>query len=194
MKASNIVNRGSQIHGNIETYNNLVFENCVVGDVDRFVVSYREDSSPVIFRNCVFNDNVMVVIETGNKTYIEVNDLEMDKGSVLVLKSDVSCIIEGFKMKPFSTFYSPINAKNLVMKDVIIRRSANIDLKNNYNPPVVYLNNVEIGEEGELKSSEVYDVRGSLYIVNVKTEACADVTLTKYRSIKGENLDGNVEI
>lgn len=149
MKASKIVNKRSQIHGNIETYNNLVFENCVVGDVDRFVVSYREDSSPVIFRNCVFNDNVMVIIETGNKTYIEVNDLEMDKGSVLIIKPNASCIIDGMRMGPFSSFQSSDGVRVLVLKDVIIERTAAINLKNDFEPPITFFNNVsfEAGSE-----------------------------------------------
>ena len=127
MKASKIVNKRSQIHGNIETYNDIVFENCVVGDVDRFVVSYREESSPVIFRNCVFNDNVMVVIETGNKTYIEVNDLEMDKGSVLIIKPNASCIIDGMRMGPFSSFQSSDGVKSKVLKDVYIKEGVRLN-------------------------------------------------------------------
>lgn len=194
MQTSKIINKGSQIHGNIETHNDLVFENCIVGDVHKFKISYSEESAPVIFRNCVFNNEAIVIIETGNKTHIEINNLEMDDGSLFILKPDISCIVDSMKLEPFCSFQGPNKVKNIVMKDVIIRRAANIDLKGVSNPHVVYLNNISLGEESELVGDEVYDELGNLALVDVKIETASRLTINKGVNIKGEIFHGDVKI
>lgn len=182
----------SQVNGNIETHNDIIFENCKIGRVKSFIVSYSTESSPVIFRNCVFNDDCEVYIETGEGTYFEINNLEMDVESMLTLKPIKSCIVDNMKIELYGEFCSSNNASNIVMRDVVISRDALVNLQYEFNPDIVYLNNVHFGDDSRflVEAGKV----SSLSMVDVKVKPFAEIVVKKRVSLKGETLDGNITI
>lgn len=182
----------SQLNGNIETHNDIIFENCKIGRVKSFTVSYNIESSPVIFRNCVFNDDCEVYIETGEGTYFEINNLEMDVDSILTLKPAKSCIVENMRIELYSEFCSSNNTRNIVMKDVVVSRDVLVNLQCEFNPDIVYLNNVHFGEDSRFL---VEAGNGSnLSMVDVKVKSFAEIVVKKRTQLKGERLDGNTTI
>lgn len=182
----------SQVNGNIETHNDIIFENCRIGRVKSFIVSYSIESSPVIFRNCVFNDDCEVYIETGEGTYFEINNLEMDVKSTLTLKPTKSCIVENMRIELYGEFCSSNNARNMVMRDVVISKDALVNLQYEFNPNIVYLNNVHFGEDSRFL---VEAGNGSnLSMVDVRVRPFAEIVVKKHTELKGERLDGNTEI
>jgi len=126
-RPSTLVLVNSQVNGNIETHSNLVLENCIIGDANRFSVSYYEEPAPVIFRNCVINDEATLIIETGNRAYVEINNLELDKGSVFIINPEMSCVIDNVKLGPYSTFHSADYIKSILMKDVTVMKGAAVE-------------------------------------------------------------------
>lgn len=182
----------SQLNGNIETHNDIIFENCKIGRVKSFTVSYNIESSPVIFRNCIFNDDCEVYIETGEGTYFEINNLEMDVDSILTLKPAKSCIVENMRIELYSEFCSSNNASNIVMRDVVISRDALVNLQYEFNPNIVYLNNVHFGDDSRflVEAGKV----SSLSMVDVRVRPFAEIVVKKHVKLKGEGLDGNNEI
>lgn len=189
---STMVLINSQLNGNIETHNDIIFENCKIGRVKSFTVSYNIESSPVIFRNCVFNDDCEVYIETGEGTYFEINNLEMDVESMLTLKPAKSCIVENMKIELYGEFCSSNNTSNIVMRDVVISRDALVNLQYEFNPNIVYLSNVHFGEDSRflVEAGKV----SSLSMVDVRVRPFAEIVVKKRTELKGEKLDGNVEI
>jgi hypothetical protein len=179
----------SQVNGNIETHNDIIFENCKIGSVKSFTVSYSIESSPVIFRNCIFNDDCEVYIETGEGTYFEINNLEMDVESILTLKPMKSCIVENMKIELYGEFCSSNNASNIVMKDVIVSRNVLVNLQSEFNPDIVYLNNVHFGDDSgfSVKAGNV-----NLSMVDVRVRPFAVIAVKKHTNLKGEILDGNI--
>ena len=189
---STMVLINSQLNGNIETHNDIIFENCKIGRVKSFTVSYNIESSPVIFRNCVFNDDCEVYIETGEGTYFEINNLEMDVDSILTLKPAKSCIVENMRIELYSEFCSSNNTRNIVMKDVVVSRDVLVNLQCEFNPDIVYLNNVHFGEDSRFL---VEAGNGSnLSMVDVKVKSFAEIVVKKRTQLKGERLDGNTTI
>lgn len=182
----------SQVNGNIETHNDIIFENCKIGRVKSFTVSYNIESSPVIFRNCVFNDDCEVYIETGEGAYFEINNLEMDVDSILTLKPAKSCIVENMRIELYGEFCSSNNASNVVMRDVVISRDALVNLPYEFNPNIVYLNNVHFGDDSRflVEAGKV----SSLSMVDVRVRPFAEIVVKKHVKLKGERLDGNNEI
>lgn len=182
----------SQVNGNIETHNDIIFENCKIGRVKSFIVSYSIESSPVIFRNCIFNDDCEVYIETGEWTYFEINNLEMDVESTLTLKPMKSCIVENMKIELYGEFCSSNNASNIVMRDVVISKDALVNLQYEFNPNIVYLNNIHFGEDSRFL---VEAGNGSnLSMVDVRVRPFAEIAVKKHTELKGETLNGNTEI
>lgn len=181
----------SQVNGNIETHNDIIFENCKIGRVKSFIVSYSIESSPVIFRNCVFNDDCEVYIETGEGTYFEINNLEMDVESMLTLKPMKSCIVENVRIEHYGEFCGSNDTRNIVMKDVIVSRNVLVNLQSEFNPDMVYLNNVHFGDDSgfSVKAGNV-----NLSMVDVRVRPFAEIVVKKRTELKGEKLDGNVEI
>lgn len=189
---STMVLINSQLNGNIETHNDIIFENCKIGRVKSFTISYNIESSPVIFRNCVFNDDCEVYIETGEGTYFEINNLEMDVDSILTLKPAKSCIVENVRIELYGEFCSSNNTRNIVMKDVVVSRDVLVNLQYEFNPDIVYLNNVHFGEDSRFL---VEAGNGSnLSMVDVKVKPFAEIVVKKRTQLKGEKLDGNVTI
>lgn len=182
----------SQVNSNIETHNDIIFENCKIGRVKSFIVSYSIESSPVIFRNCVFNNDCEVYIETGEGTYFEINNLEMDVESTLTLKPMKSCIVDNMRIELYGEFCSSNNASNIVMRDVVISRDALVNLQYEFNPNIVYLNNVHFGDDSRFLV-EAGGVR-SLSMVDVRVRSFAEVVVKKHTELKGETLNGNTEI
>jgi hypothetical protein len=182
----------SQVNGNIETHNDIIFENCKIGRVKSFTVSYSIESSPVIFRNCIFNDDCEVYIETGEGTYFEINNLEMDVESTLTLKPMKSCIVENMKIELYGEFCSSNNASNIVMRNVVISRDALVNLQYEFNPNIVYLNNVHFGDDSRFLV-EAGQVR-SLSMVDVRVRPFAEIVVKKHTELKGETLNGNITI
>lgn len=182
----------SQVNGNIETHNDIIFENCKIGRVKSFTVSYSIKSSPVIFRNCIFNDDCEVYIETGEGTYFEINNLEMDVESTLTLKPMKSCIVENMKIELYGEFCSSNNASNIVMRDVVISRDALVNLQYEFNPNIVYLNNVHFGGDSRflVEAGQVM----SLSMVDVRVRPFAEIVVKKHAELKGETLNGNITI
>lgn len=189
---STMVLINSQLNGNIETHNDIIFENCKIGRVKSFTVSYNIESSPVIFRNCVFNDDCEVYIETGEGTYFEINNLEMDVESTLTLKPMKSCIVDNMRIEPYGEFCSSNNASNIVMRDVVISRDASVNLQYEFNPNIVYLNNVHFGDDSRFLV-EAGRVR-SLSMVDVRVRPFSEITVKKHVKLKGETLNGNITI
>ena len=189
---STMVLINSQVNGNIETHNDIIFENCKIGSVKSFTVSYSIESSPVIFRNCIFNDDCEVYIETGEGTYFEINNLEMDVESTLTLKPMKSCIVENMKIELYGEFCSSNNASNIVMRDVVISRDALVNLQYEFNPNIVYLNNVHFGDDSRflVEAGQVM----SLSMVDVRVRPFAEIVVKKYTELKGETLNGNITI
>lgn len=189
---STIVLIKSQVNGNIETHNDIIFENCKIGRVKSFTVSYNIESSPVVFRNCIFNDDCEVYIETGEGTYFEIDNLEMDVESTLTLKPMKSCIVENMKIELYGEFCSSNNASNIVMRDVVISRDALVNLQYEFNPNIVYLNNVHFGDDSRflVEAGKV----SSLSMVDVRVRPFSEITVKKHVKLKGERLDGNVTI
>ena len=183
----------SQVNGNIETHNDIIFENCKIGRVKSFTVSYSIESSPVIFRNCIFNDDCEVYIETGEGTYFEINNLEMDVESTLTLKPMKSCIVENMKIELYGEFCSSNNASNIVMRDVVISRDALVNLQYEFHPPIVYLHNVHFGDEYRFLV-EAGQVSRSLSMVDVRVRPFSEIVVKKHTELKGETLNGNTEI
>lgn len=182
----------SQVNGNIETHNDIIFENCKIGRVKSFTISYNTESSPVIFRNCVFNDDCEVYIETDEGTYFEISNLEMDVDSILTLKPAKSCIVENMRIELYGEFCSSNNTRNIVMKDVVVSRDVLVNLQYEFNPDIVYLNNVHFGEDSRFL---VEAGNGSnLSMVDVKVKPFAEIVVKKCTELKGEKLDGNTEI
>lgn len=182
----------SQVNGNIETHNDIIFENCRIGRVKSFIVSYSIESSPVIFRNCIFNDDCEVYIETGEGTYFEINNLEMDVESTLTLKPMKSCIVDNMRIELYGEFCSSNNASNIVMRDVVISRDALVNLQYEFNPNIVYLNNVHFSDDSRFLV-EAGGVR-SLSMVDVRVRPFAEIVVKKYTELKGETLNGNITI
>lgn len=182
----------SQVNGDIETHNDTIFENCRIGRVKSFIVSYSIESSPVIFRNCVFNDDCEVYIETGEGTYFEINNLEMDVESTLTLKPMKSCIVDNMKIELYGEFCSSNNASNIVMRDVVISKDALVNLQYEFNPNIVYLNNVHFGDDSRFLV-EAGGVR-SLSMVDVRVRPFSEIVVKKHTELKGETLNGNTEI
>ena len=182
----------SQVNGNIETHNDIIFENCKIGRVKSFTVSYSIESSPVIFRNCVFNDDCEVYIETGEGTYFEINNLEMDVESTLTLKPMKSCIVDNMKIELYGEFCSSNNASNIVMRDVVISRDALVNLQYEFNPNIVYLNNVHFGDDSRFLV-EAGQVR-SLSMMDVRVRPFTEIVVKKHTELKGETLNGNITI
>lgn len=182
----------SQVNGNIETHNDIIFENCKIGRVKSFIVSYSTESSPVVFRNCVFNDDCEVYIETGEGTYFEINNLEMDVESMLTLKPMESCIVDNMKIELYGEFCSSNNASNIVMRDIVISRDALVNLQYEFNPDIVYLNNVHFGDDSRflVEAGRV----SSLSMVDVRVRPFAEIVVKKHTKLKGETLNGNNEI
>lgn len=189
---STIVLIKSQVNGNIETHNDIIFENCKIGRVKSFTVSYNIESSPVVFRNCIFNDDCEVYIETGEGTYFEIDNLEMDVESTLTLKPMKSCIVENMKIELYGEFCNSNNASNIVMRDVVISRDALVNLPYEFNPNIVYLNNVHFGDDSRflVEAGKV----SSLSMVDVRVRPFAEIVVKKHVKLKGETLDGNTEI
>lgn len=182
----------SHLNGNIETHNDIIFENCKIGRVKSFTVSYSIESSPVIFRNCIFNDDCEVYIETGEGTYFEINNLEMDVESILTLKPAKSCIVENMRIELYGEFCSSNNTRNIVMKDVVVSRDVLVNLQYEFNPDIVYLSNVHFGEDSRFL---VEAGNGSnLSMVDVKVKPFAEIVVKKYTELKGETLNGNITI
>lgn len=189
---STMVLINSQVNGNIETHNDIIFENCKIGRVKSFTVSYGIESSPVIFRNCIFNDDCEVYIETGEGTYFGINNLEMDVDSILTLKPAKSCIVENMRIELYGEFCSSNNTRNIVMKDVVVSRDVLVNLQYEFNPDIVYLNNVHFGEDSRFL---VEAGNGSnLSMVDVKVKPFAEIVVKKCTELKGEKLDGNTEM
>ena len=180
----------SQVNGNIETHNDIIFENCKIGRVKSFIVSYSIESSPVIFRNCVFNDDCEVYIETGEGTYFEINNLEMDVESMLTLKPMKSCIVENVRIEHYGEFCGSNNASNIVMRDIVISRDALVNLQYEFNPNIVYLNNVHFGDDSRFLV-EAGQVR-SLSMVDVRVRPFAEIVVKMHTELKGETLNGNI--
>lgn len=189
---STMVLINSQLNGNIETHNDIIFENCKIGRVKSFTVSYNIESSPVIFRNCVFNDDCEVYIETGEGTYFEINNLEMDIESMLTLKPMKSCIVENMRIELYGEFCSSNNTRNIVMKDVVVSRDVLVNLQYEFNPDIVYLNNVHFGEDSRFLVEA--GNASNLSMVDVKVKPFAEIIVKKCTQLKGEKLDGNNEI
>ena len=168
-RPSTLVLVNSQVNGNIETHSNLVLENWIIGDADRFSVSYYEEPAPVIFRNCVINDEATLIIETGNRAYVEINNLELDKGSVFIINPEMSCVIDNVKLGPYSTFHSADYIKSILMKDVTVMKGAAVDLLSKLSPQILYLNNVSFGVDSDYLV-ENWAGHGNLSLVDVKVE------------------------
>ena len=189
---STMVLINSQLNGNIETHNDIIFENCKIGRVKSFTISYNTESSPVIFRNCVFNDDCEVYIETGEGTYFEISNLEMDVDSILTLKPAKSCIVENMRIELYGEFCSSNNTRNIVMKDVVVSRDVLVNLQYEFNPDIVYLNNVHFGEDSRFL---VEAGNGSnLSMVDVRVRSFAEIVVKKHTELKGETLNGNITI
>jgi hypothetical protein len=182
----------SQVNGNIETHNDIIFENCKIGRVKSFIVSYSIESSPVIFRNCVFNDDCEVYIETGEGTYFEINNLEMDVDSILTLKPAKSCIVENMRIELYGEFCSSNNTRNIVMKDVVVSRNVLVNLQYEFNPDIVYLNNVHFGDDSRFLVEA--GNASNLSMADVRVRPFADIVVKKHTELKGETLNGNVTI
>lgn len=168
-RPSTLVLVNSQVNGKIETHNNLVLENCIVGDVDRFSVSYYKEPALVVFKNCVINDEATLIIETGDKAYVEIDNLEMDKGSVLIINPEMSCVVDNVKLRPNSTFHSADYIKSILMKDVTVMKGAAVDLLSKLSPQILYLNNVSFGVDSDYLV-ENWAGHGNLSLVDVKVE------------------------
>lgn len=188
---STMVLINSQVNGNIETHNDIIFENCKIGRVKSFTVSYNTESSPVIFRNCVFNDDCEVYIETGEGTYFEINNLEMDVESILTLKPMKSCIVENMRVEIYGEFCGSNDTRNIAMKDVIVSRDALVNLQYEFNHDIVYLNNVHFGDDSRFLV-EAGNI--NLSMVDVRVRPFAEIVVKKRAKLKGERLDGNTEI
>lgn len=189
---STMVLINSQLNGNIETHNDIIFENCKIGRVKSFTVSYNIESSPVIFRNCVFNDDCEVYIETGEGTYFEINNLEMDVDSILTLKPAKSCIVENMRIELYGEFCSSNNTRNIVMKDVVVSRDVLVNLQYKFNPNIVYLNNVHFGDDSRFLVEA--GNASNLSMVDVRVRPFAEIVVKKHTELKGETLNGNTEI
>ena len=189
---STMVLINSQLSGSIETHNDIIFENCKIGRVKSFTVSYNIESSPVIFRNCVFNDDCEVYIETSEGTYFEINNLEMDIESILTLKPAKSCIVENMRIELYGEFCSSNNTRNIVMKDVVVSRNVLVNLQYEFNPDIVYLNNVHFGEDSRFLVEA--GNASNLSMVDVKVKPFAEIVVKKRTQLKGERLDGNTTI
>lgn len=63
---------------------NVTFENCVIGEIKSFEVIGSEDlKNPIVFKDCVFENEVSVEIKVNPDSIIEVNGLKMLEKSAL---------------------------------------------------------------------------------------------------------------
>lgn len=63
---------------------NVTFENCVIGVIKSFEVIGSEDlKNPIVFKDCVFENEVSVEIKVNPDSIIEVNGLKMLEKSAL---------------------------------------------------------------------------------------------------------------
>ena len=114
----------------MKEFENVIFENCTVEKVKSFKVSRTEENfnQPIIFRNCIFNDDVIVEIEINSNNPVEINNVTMGKKSELLIKVKTECKIDGLDMRDNSKFNTGVS---------------NIDK--------LYLNNLNIGKNSNLK-------------------------------------------
>lgn len=63
---------------------NVIFENCKIGEIKSFEVIGSEDlKNPIVFKDCVFEDGASVEIKVNPDSIVEVNGLKMLEKSAL---------------------------------------------------------------------------------------------------------------
>lgn len=66
---------------------NVAFENCVIGEIKSFEVIGSEDlNNPIVFKDCVFENEVSVEIKVNPDSVVEVNGLKMREKSNLKVR------------------------------------------------------------------------------------------------------------
>lgn len=130
----------------MKEFENVIFENCTVGKVKSFKVNSNPDR-PIIFRNCIFNDDVVVEIEIDSNNPVEINNVTMGRGSTLLIEVKEECIINGLTMGEHSTFntgeYYTIDTFSL--NNITLGKSATITLNSeNKNIPKLSLTNCQV--------------------------------------------------
>ena len=115
----------------MKEFENIIFENCTIGKVKSFKVSRTEENfnQPIIFRNCIFNDDVVVEIEIDSNNPVEINNVMMGKKSELLIKSKTECKIDGLKMEDNSKLDTGVsNIDKLYLNTIILREKSTLRL------------------------------------------------------------------
>lgn len=110
---------------------------------------------------------------------------------MLTLKPMKSCIVENVRIEHYGEFCGSNDTRNIVMKDVIVSRNVLVNLQSEFNPAIVYLNNVHFGDDSgfSVKAGNV-----NLSMVDVRVRPFAVIAVKKHTNLKGEILDGNITI